>query len=166
VRRGTQRSRWSATPGRTKSPPSPAGSSWTYDVGLASCHANPWHYLHPLLLEAAARPVAPVERKPRTQRSAQRRIPADEVDAIIAGYRAGVPVHQLAAEHSCHRTTISGLLKRHGITARRQPVSQGQLREMVRLYESGLSLARVGERLGLADTTVHRHLLARGIRTR
>ncbi len=135
-------------------------------VGLASCHANPLRYLHPLLLEAAAHPLTPVERKTRGQRSAQRRIPSDEVAAIIAGYQAGVPVHQLATEHSCHRTTISGLLKRHGIAARRQPVSEKQLAQMVRLYESGLSLARVGERLGLADTTVHRHLRGHGVRIR
>ncbi len=135
-------------------------------MGLASSYANPLRYLHPLLLEAAARPATPVERKTQSRRVAQRRIPSDEVVAIIAGYQAGMPVHQLAAEHHCHRTTISGLLRRHGVAMHRGPVSEDQIQEMIRLYESGLSLARVGERLGLADTTVHRHLHERGVRTR
>lgn len=75
-------------------------------------------------------------------------------------------MRQLAAEHSCHRTTISGLLKRHGIAVRRQLVSEEQATEMIRLYDSGLSVARIGEYLGLADTTVHRHLRELGVRIR
>lgn len=110
--------------------------------------------------------MTPVDHKARNQRSAQRRIPTDEVESIIAGYRAGVPVYQLAAEHRCHRTTISGLLKRHGVAARRGAVSDHQIQEMVQLYKSGLSLALVGERLGLADTTVHRHLRRWGVQVR
>lgn len=84
----------------------------------------------------------------------------------MASYRAGKSVYELAAEHSCHRTTISGILKRSGVTMRRKPARETQIREMVRLYESGLSLAKVGERVGFSDGTVHRYLRERGVRMR
>lgn len=49
---------------------------------------------------------------------------------------------------------------------RRKPAREAQVREMVRLYESGLSLVRVGERVGFSDKTVHRYLRDRGVRMR
>ena len=38
--------------------------------------------------------------------------------------------------------------------------------EMVGLYESGLSLAEVGDRVGTSPGTVHRHLLISGVQMR
>ena len=96
----------------------------------------------------------------------QRRITGEEADAVVAGYRAGKSVYELATEHSCHRTTISGILKRSGVTMRRTPAREDQILEMVRLYESGLSLARVSERVGFSDKTVHHYLRERGVRMR
>lgn len=131
-------------------------------VGLASCYANPLRYLQPYLLEAAVQPATPVTRVPRL-RVTQRRITGDEVQAVLAGYRAGKSVYELATEHSCHRTTIRGILKRSGVTMRRIPAREDQIREMVRLYESGLSLVKVGEQVGFSDGTVHRYLREQGV---
>jgi len=134
-------------------------------VGLTSCFANPLRYLHPLLLEAAAPPAIPTDRAERA-RPAQRRITGGEAETAVAGYRAGKSVYELATEHACHRTTIGGILKRSGVTTRRKPAREAQIREMIRLYESGLSLVKVGERVGFSDKAVHRYLRERAVRMR
>ncbi len=131
-------------------------------VGLASCYANPLRYLQPYLLEAAAQPATPVTRASRS-RVTQRRITGDEGEAVVAGYRAGKSVYELATEHSCHRTTISGILKRNSVTMRRASAREDQIREMVRLYASGLSLVDVARRVGISAKTVHTHLRDQGV---
>ena len=75
-------------------------------------------------------------------------------------------MYELATEYSCHRTTISRILKCNNVPMRRKPAREAQIREMVRLYESGLSLVKVGERVGFSDGTVHRYLRERGVRIR
>lgn len=45
-------------------------------------------------------------------------------------------------------------------------MSEGQVDEAVRLYASGLSLARVGERLGFSARTIRTMILRRDIKTR
>lgn len=49
---------------------------------------------------------------------------------------------------------------------RRQGLSETEADEAVRLYESGLSLARAATQIGSAPTTVNRALQARGVRLR
>lgn len=45
-------------------------------------------------------------------------------------------------------------------------MSDTQIDEAVQLYGSGLSLARIGERLGFSPTTVRSQLPRRGVRLR
>jgi hypothetical protein len=49
---------------------------------------------------------------------------------------------------------------------RLQSPSQAVIDEMLRLYETGLSLAKVGQGLGFTPGTVHRHLRLRGVEFR
>ncbi|MGH4007488.1 MAG: hypothetical protein ACRDTH_04860 [Pseudonocardiaceae bacterium] len=48
----------------------------------------------------------------------------------------------------------------------RRGLSPEQVDEAVRLYESGWSLAWIGQRLGINGTTVLNRLWERGVRTR
>jgi hypothetical protein len=134
-------------------------------VGLFSSHANDLRVLHGLLEPVSAPRATPVVGQVRT-RTVQRRIVGAEAEAVVTAYRSGRSVYELAVEHSCHRTTISGILKRSGVAMRRTPPSDSQIREMVRLYKSGLSLVRVGERVGYSGDTVHRYLREQGVRMR
>jgi transposase-like protein len=45
-------------------------------------------------------------------------------------------------------------------------MSQQQIDESVRLYESGLSLEQIGSRLGWDHNTIYRHLKKRGVQMR
>lgn len=67
---------------------------------------------------------------------------------MVERYESGATVYDLAREFGVHRTTISERLKASGVSLRFQPPGEQVVVEMVKLYESGLSLAAVGARLG------------------
>ena len=75
-------------------------------------------------------------------------------------------MYELAAEFGCNRATVAERLKRAGISMRLQSPSRGVIEEMVRLYESGLSLQKVANRLGFRPGTVNKCLKERYVSTR
>jgi len=133
-------------------------------VGLFSSHANELRKAHRSLRDASRHSQgAPAG---RVRRKAQRRISDEQAQRITEGYAAGKTVYELAAEFGCHRVTISAVLKRQGVTLRHASPTGQQVDEMVRRYEDGSSLARVGDELGFNASTVLTHLRERGVRTR
>ncbi len=72
---------------------------------------------------------------------------------------------QIAARHDIHRVTVSEVLDRTGTTKRPKGMSPSQVDIAVRLYESGLSLASVGAKLGFNAATVRTMFLRHGITT-
>lgn len=94
------------------------------------------------------------------------RLSHEQVHRVVLGYQEGRTVYELAAELSCHRTTISKTLKQQGVTLRRVKPDDSQIDVMVHLYGSGLSLATIGQQLGFDGMTVRKHLLERGVRMR
>jgi hypothetical protein len=133
-----------------------------------------WHYNPKVLVSqlealirklpdsAAPPPPAPERRRPGTAR----RLQADEVEQLIAGYRAGATVYELGDRFGIERRTVSVILHRHQVPMRRRGLSSEQIDEAVRLYEEGWSLARIGERLGVYPTTVLARLRERGVKMR
>ena len=75
-------------------------------------------------------------------------------------------MYELAAEFGCNRVTVAERLKKSGIGIRHQSPSPEVVDEMVRLYESGLSLVRVGKQIGYGASTVHSLLRSRGVQAR
>lgn len=58
------------------------------------------------------------------------------------------------------------LLQSHGVKMRRQGLTDEQIREARKLYESGQSLAKVGAHLAVEAGTVRRALMKHGVRMR
>jgi DNA-directed RNA polymerase specialized sigma24 family protein len=136
-------------------------------VALSSVDTNKWR---PLL----ARDWAPVsldqpspdveERRPLRQR--QKRLTEVEVARLAKRYAEGATVYELADEFEIERRTVAVRLKGAGVVLRRQPASADQVTEMVRLYESGLSLTKVADRTGFSTKTVLNCLRTEGVKTR
>lgn len=110
---------------------------------------------------------APPATEPELQLRHQRRVrvlPAVEVAELVARYQAGVSMAELARQHNLHRSAVRLQLERAGVTLRRGSSFPPELLpEAIRLYESGLSTARVGERLGLTQRVVWRALKDVGV---
>ena len=75
-------------------------------------------------------------------------------------------MRQLAIEFGLHRRTVRAILDRHGVERRQRVLTTSQIDEAVRLYQQGASLADVGPRFGVEDSTIRKHLIARGISRR
>ena len=99
-------------------------------------------------------------------RQRQRRLTEAQVAEMRTKYQAGATVYELAAEFGCHRATVASRLERAGISMRLQSPLPEVVDEIVRLYESGLSLAKVGVQTGYGSSTVLNLLRKRGIQTR
>jgi hypothetical protein len=113
------------------------------------------------LISADIPSVRPTPRPQWTPRLGE----ADSSQAA-AKYLAGATIRDLAAEFRVHRQTISEVLKRSGVMTRFKPLTAEQIDNAVRLHKSGLSLARVGERVGADAQTIRTKLLGRGVRMR
>lgn len=94
------------------------------------------------------------------------RVSDAKAQRIVESYRAGRTIYELADEYGVHRATVSEVLKREGVSMRRQSPTEEQVDEMVRLYGEGLSLQRVGDRLGFNPSTVRNKIRDKGIPTR
>lgn len=134
-------------------------------VGLFSSHANKLGEAHGHLVHQSS-DLAPVGVTVAPPRSTSPRVSGAKAQQIAKGYEARLTVYELAMKHGVHRATVSEVLRRNGIAMRRQSPTEAQVNEMVRLYQEGLSLQRVGDRLGFNASTVLNKLRARGITTR
>jgi len=81
-------------------------------------------------------------------------------------YLGGATVYELAVEFDICRSKVSERLKKNGVTMRLGPSSVQEVCDMVRLYESGLSLAAVGKIVEKSVGTVKRYVIERGVQTR
>jgi transposase-like protein len=90
----------------------------------------------------------------------------DDLKQVAERYNAGATVYELAAEFGCHRATIAERLKLAGVAMRHQPTTIEQVDEIVRLYESGLSMVKVAEQVGVSARTVFNYLREKGVPTR
>jgi len=143
-------------------------------VDLSEADSNKWVRLgdHVAKCDSSVEPIV----APRTSRDdndlwrpikqKQRRFSAEEELAVMADYADGGTVYSLAAKYGCHRTTISRILKAHEVELANAPIEPEMVDEIVRLYESGLSMDATARQTGVSAKTVLNHLRTRGVRTR
>jgi transposase-like protein len=81
----------------------------------------------------------------------------------VQEYRDGIPTTSLCEIHSLGKSTFLKLLAEARVELCRRPMTHEQVAEAQRLYESGLSLSQVSERLGVNQATVQRTLWRRGL---
>jgi DNA-directed RNA polymerase specialized sigma24 family protein len=111
-------------------------------------------------------PVGPVRDAPPANRQVQRRLHEPEIDELVTSYLEGSTVYELAQQFSIHRHTVSEVLERREVSRRYRKLSPDQLRLACTLYEEGLSLTKVGQRLGRRAETVRQALMKAGAEIR
>jgi DNA-binding CsgD family transcriptional regulator len=96
-----------------------------------------------------------------------RRFSPDELEQIIDLYRRGLSTHKLARQFGTDRHTITGHLRRAGVTLRsRYKLTPDLVDQATQRYADGQSLATIGEQLGLSPTTVGKAITSTGARLR
>jgi lambda repressor-like predicted transcriptional regulator len=136
-------------------------------VALSTADTNKWSTLLEKRHRISELKVTAVEYE-RTGPILQRQRRLTDTQALMLGdrYSEGATVYELAKEFDIRRATVSERLKKVGVSMRCQPPGNELINSMVGLYESGLSLAAVGDRVGTSARTVHRYLLIRGVQMR
>jgi hypothetical protein len=51
----------------------------------------------------------------------------DDIAKLVAGYKAGLSIYQLAQQFGCHRQTVSRSPKNHGTKMRGRPLTEEQI---------------------------------------
>lgn len=73
---------------------------------------------------------------------------------------------KLGDQFGIDRRTVGKLLTRNGVQTKHPGLTAEDVDQASQLYEDGWSLARIGQRLGVTATTVHRRLRERGVAMR
>lgn len=107
-------------------------------------------------------PKRPKRRPPGTARQ----LDTEQTQKLIAAYGAGNTVYQLGAQFGIDRRTVGKILIRNGVQTKHPGLTDEDIDQAARLYADGWSLARIGQRLGVTATTVHRRLRERGVAMR
>jgi hypothetical protein len=70
------------------------------------------------------------------------------VQLLLADYRAGRTGRQLAEQYGLARSTVIGLLRKHGVAVRFPRVTPEEAAEMVRLYRAGVRQVDIAAQFG------------------
>jgi DNA-directed RNA polymerase specialized sigma24 family protein len=88
-------------------------------------------------------------------RNLRRRLAPEVRVAIVSRYAAGESAKALSQDYAISRDGVRRLLKRAGVAIRTQSVITPQVtQQIVRLYESGLTIRQVAAQVGCAYGTV------------
>ncbi|MEL5990633.1 hypothetical protein ACOKGD_04845 [Microbacterium phosphatis] len=86
--------------------------------------------------------------------------------AVIERYKAGETSTALAEAYGVAKSTILGILRANSVVVRRRPLTSEQVSEAARLYNSGLSLSQVAERLKMNQETMRVAIMGSGVTIR
>ena len=90
------------------------------------------------------------------------RLRPERVAQLLADRDAGFTLEHLASKYGIARQTVIDHCKRAGRARQVRALDADEAREAARLYETGLSLVAVGERLGDGRGAVKTAVLAHG----
>jgi predicted DNA-binding protein (UPF0251 family) len=88
----------------------------------------------------------------------QLRLRTHELEQLTADYRSGVAINELAARYEIDRHTVIHHMRRQSVPRRNPRLNEAGVLEAVRLYQSGESLATIGQRMDVDPGTVGRSL--------
>ena len=108
----------------------------------------------------------PPKTLPRRQKQKQTRLSSQELAAFCAAYQDGMPVRELAQRFKISQHTVSEHARRQGLLLHNRLLTPQEVEEAGRLYESGLSLMKIGRKLGRRGETVRQALMRSGVEIR
>lgn len=99
---------------------------------------------------------------PEVQVRPLRRMPEDEVRAMVADYRSGIGSWRLARQYGVSDSTVLAHVKAAGVEiedpAQRHAANRALTTEMRRLRDKGWTLAAIGEKFGVTRQAISMRL--------
>ncbi|MCT2999926.1 hypothetical protein FAM15333_001553 [Propionibacterium freudenreichii] len=94
---------------------------------------------------------------------AQTLLRPEQVDDLVAQYREGATLVELASVFGVNRRTVATHLTRREVTIRRGRFDPSRIHEAADLYLSGLTLVEVGMRVGAGPQAIRQALASHGV---
>lgn len=94
---------------------------------------------------------------------AQTLLRPEQVDDLVAQYREGATLVELASVFGVNRRTVATHLARREVTIRRGRFDPSRIHEAADLYLSGLTLVEVGMKVGAGPQAVRQALASHGV---
>ena len=88
---------------------------------------------------------------------------------LVASYLDGTTIKELAQQFEVHRDTVFEHVRRQGLPFRRNVyarLTDQQIAEAVKMYQSGMSLRAVGRQLKVSADTARKVLVEAGVTLR
>jgi hypothetical protein len=132
-------------------------------VGLSGFKLN-----HALLTYVAEEPPARQRRQSgrRREHRVSKRLQAEAITRLVAEYVAGTTAAELDQRYGLARSTVLRLVRAAGERARQQRFNESETREVVRLFESGLSQTDVARLISRSPSAVWHCLPCRTSRSK
>lgn len=130
-------------------------------VALLTCNARNCLTIAKHLDRAPHTPVIVPRQKVRA-----RALSKTDQEKLVKAYEGGATIRELAEEYATSKLVIKNTLKANSVRIKLTRPTEHDVKAMIRLYESGLSLARTGDRVGFDAVTVRKYLLENGVMTR
>lgn len=92
--------------------------------------------------------------KVRTTRQVQNRLTKARLDELVAAYKSGIGVLDLAQLFGIHRDTVSKILTRAKVERRQSEPLGGRLDEFRELYAKGMTVYAISKKFGVAQSTI------------
>ncbi|MBV9832017.1 MAG: helix-turn-helix domain-containing protein [Marmoricola sp.] len=110
----------------------------------------------------------PVQERARSTRAELQQARQALTDEFVRRYEVGETVKALAAEFGLHHRTVKARLMEAGvdIRIRERKLTDRQITNAAKLYESGWSTAKIGKKYNVSHNTIRRHLRRRGVKMR
>ncbi|MGV1006060.1 MAG: hypothetical protein ACOYEV_15135 [Candidatus Nanopelagicales bacterium] len=94
---------------------------------------------------------------------AQTLLRPEQVDDLVAQYREGATLVELASRFGVNRRTVAMHLTRREVTIRRGRFDPSRIHEAAGLYLNGLTLVEVGVKVGVGPQAVRQALASHGV---
>ena len=146
-------------------------NAWSAVVDLVGALANPQVEVQRLLNLAKdwstlPRLASPSQPAVRSSLRTARQLHSPDIERLVAAYRDGAAVGDLATRFNLHRSTVGRHLRTRGIDTRPPALTPDAAASAAGLYQQGWSLTKIADKYGVAGDTVRRRLREVGVQMR
>ena len=97
----------------------------------------------------------------------QKRLTEEEIALLIKEYQAGKSTYALSDQFGCHRTTVSGILKKHGIKVTHcKSQEKLNIHDAIVMYENLHTAQEIADKYGVTRQLITKTLRTHGVKIR
>jgi len=93
----------------------------------------------------------------------QKYLTEEEIGLLIFEYAAGKTTYALSDKFGCNRKTVSGILKKHGVTVTKSKIKKLDIADVVSMYENMHTIKEISAKYNVGPNVISRCLRSHGV---